>query len=431
MTILGLISLVVLVFAGVPIYLAIGIGVIFLLIIGVGVDPMMPMITIFDRMSSPMLIAVPLFILLGQILATGGSARPLVRLLNAFMGHIPGGPAYALILANVMVAAMCASSLAGIMAFGPVMIPMLRNLGYSERFSYGLLICSSTLEPLIPPSIITIIYSFITGSTGDKPVPVLTLWTGSIIPGVLIAFLLGVTVYIHSKRGHFQRLPRADWSERWQALKEGWAIALMPAVVLGPLYIGWTTPTETAAVGLVYVLLISIFIYRGLTLKGFWQACATSTQVLSQVFVIVMGAILLLTAFTYNEIPQDLSNWLIDLGLNWYSFIVVVLILYLLMGMFLDPAAIILISVPALLASVDGLGINLIMYGIFTTIAVNLANITPPYGMVIFATMGALNKPYGFIVRSCLMFYPALFIGLILIAFIPGLCTWLPEVTGR
>ncbi|MFC1924726.1 TRAP transporter large permease [Chloroflexota bacterium] len=431
MTIAGLVTLLVLALVGVPLYLAIGVCVI-IMVAGLGLDTQIPVILMFERIGSISLLAVPLFILAGQLLAVGGSARPLVRLINAFMGHIPGGPAYALIIANVMVSAMCASSLAGVMAFGPVMIPMLRSLGYSEKFSYGLLICSATLEPLIPPSVITIMYSFLTGSAAGVPhVPVLTLWTGSIIPGLIIAALLAVTVYIHSRRGHFDRLPRASWNERWLALKDGWSIALMPVFVIGPLYIGWCTPTETAAIALVYVLLISIFIYRGLTLKGFWQACTTSMQVLAQVFVILMGAILLLWVFTYDRIPMELSEWVADLGLNWWAFMVALIFCYILMGMFLDPSAILLTTVPILLSSVNDLGISLIMYGIFTTLCVNLANITPPYGMLIFATMGILNKPYGFMVRSILMFIPAVALGLILVAFFPQLCTWLPAVTGR
>lgn len=431
MELLGILALVVLVLAGVPIFLAIFVCSMILLVVAVGIDPVLPMSVMFGRITHITLLAVPLFILMGQILALGGGGPPLIRLMNAFMGHIPGGPAYALIIGNMMLAAMCSSPLAGIAGFGPVMVPLMLSLGYSERFTIGLLICSAVLEPLIPPSILPIMYAFIAGPIVDEPMSVITLWTASILPGVLLAFLLGVTVYIHTRRGHFQRLPRADWTERWQALKEGWAILLMPGVVLGPLYGGYATPTESAAIGLLYIILISIFVYRGLNLKNAWQASAQTALILGMVFCILMGALLLTVALSYTRLPFDIADWLVDQGLPWYVFLMANLFLFILMGMFLDAAAITLISVPLLLPAVQDLGISPVTYGIFSFLAVNLAMITPPYGMLIFATMGILNKPYEFIVRSCLLFFPALVLGMLICTFWSDICTWLPEVTGR
>jgi len=429
--IIGLLALVLLAIIGVPIFLSIFICVIFILFVGLGLEPITSLYQMFGRLASIMLLAIPLFLLIGNLLAVGGAGRPLMKLMNAFLGHLPGGPAYAVIIANVIVAAMCASPIAGIAAFGPLMIPLLKECGYSERFAYGLVICSATLEPLIPPSVITIMYSYIAAPISKEPVSVITLWTASIIPGVILAGLLAATVYIHTRRGHFKQLPPASWGERWVAVKEGWSILLMPIVVLAPLYMGWTDATEAAAVGLVYVCFISVVIYRGLSLRTFYGACFSTMRALGSVFVIIMGATLLTTAVTLAQIPQDIASWLADLGLAWYSLMFVILLAYIIMGMFLDPSAIILVSVPLLLLSVQDAGISVITYGIFATLAVNLANITPPYGLVIFATMGVLNKPYGFIVRSIFLFIPALIIGLLLVAYISGLTTWLPEVTGR
>lgn len=431
MTIAGLMAIVVLALAGVPIFLSVLIGVIVIMIIGIGVDPVVPMEVAFNRLSNIMLLAIPLFILMGNIIAFGGSAKSLMKLMNAFLGHLPGGPAYAVIIANVMVAAMCSSSLAGIAAFGPVMIPLLVSLGYGEKFSYGLVISSAALAPLIPPSLVPIFYSYIVSGVAESPVPVLSIWTGSIFPGLVFAGLLALMVFIYSRRGHFKKLPAASWAERRQALKEGWAIMVMPLVVLGPLYIGWTDPTESAAVGLTYVVLISIFIYRGLNLRTFWQSCGLTVKILGAIFVIVMGAVLLNIAASYAQIPQDLSQWLTDLGLNWWLFIFMVLIAFLLMGMFLDPSSIVLISVPLLVKSVESVGISLITFGVFTTLAVELAGVTPPYGMTLFASQSIMNKPYAFIVSAVLLFIPIMIIGLLLIAYVPGLTTWLPAVTGR
>ncbi|MFC1925511.1 TRAP transporter large permease [Chloroflexota bacterium] len=432
-SVIGLLALILLVILGVPIFLAMFVAVILILFVGEGTGPISTLNQMFGDLSSLTLLAIPLFLLVGNILAVGGAGRPLMRLMNSFLGHLPGGPAYAVILANIVVAAMCASPIAGIAAFGPLMIPLLKECGYSERFAYGLIICSATLEPLIPPSVITIMYSYIAAPMVQiqQSPNIITLWTASIIPGLVLALLLAITVYIHTRRGHFKRLPPASWSERWAALKQGWSILLMPVAVLLPLYAGWANATESAAIGLVYVCFISVVIFRGMDLRTFWGACHSTMRALGTVFVIIMGAVLLMMAVKNAHIPQDIAEWLGDLGLAWYFLIFVILIAYILMGMFLDPSAIVLISVPLLLPSIEDVGFSVIVFGIFATLAVNLANITPPYGLVIFATMGVLNKPYGFIVRSILLFIPALVIGLLLVAFIPGLCTWLPEVTNR
>ncbi|MFC2018065.1 TRAP transporter large permease [Chloroflexota bacterium] len=442
MNIAGLLSLFGLTFLGIPIYLAIFAAGLIILVLGYDVDPTTTIQVMFERLTSDTLIAIPMFILMGHLLAVGGSGKPLARLLNAFMGHIPGGPAYALILGNVIVAAMCASPIAGIAAFGPIMVPMMVEMGYSERFSIGLLICSSVLAPLIPPSILPIIYSFIAGQALTQyaaseggvvagavfNVDVRTLWTASILPGVMLAFLLAATVFFHSRRGHFQRLPSIDWHERLLALKDGWAILLMPVVVLGPLYAKWTTPTETSIVGLIYVVLISIFIYRGLNIKGVWGAVSQTAGIIGMVFGIMAGALLLIMALTLSGIPTDLAEWVTDLGLPWYAFMAANVLLFIVLGMFLDPAAIVLICTPLLLPPALDVGVNVYVYGVFMTVAVNLANITPPYGLLLFASVGMLNKPYGYIVRSCLLFLPAMMVGMLIIAFWEDVSLWLTTI---
>lgn len=431
MTVLALVALVMLCIAGVPIFLSIFISVIIMLVMGMDISPIVATSVMFNRMSSVSLLAVPIFLLLGYILAMGGAAKPLVKLLNAFLGHLPGGPAYCVIIGNVLIAAMCSSPLAGIAAFGPMMIPLLTDLGYSRSFAVGLVIVSAVLEPLIPPSTTTILYSFISAGFGKEPVSVTTLWTASVFPGLLIAALLAVTVYFHSRRGHFKKLPRASWSERLLSLKEGWAILIMPAVVLGPLYIGWATPTEVSALGLVYVCVISIFVYRGLNLKVFWQACCGTMRILSTIFVILMSALLFSVAVTYARVPYHMSNWLTDLGLAWYFLMAAIIVLYILMGMFLDPGSIILISIPILLPVALAAGIHPIVYGIFACIATNLANVTPPYGLTIFASQTVLGESYLSVCKSVMMFLPAVIIGMVTVAYWPGLTTWLPAVTGR
>jgi len=413
---------------GIPIYLAIFACALIIIIAGQGIDPIQPMLVMSSRLGDIILLAVPMFILIGQFLAYGGAGKPLVKMLNAFFGHIPGGPAYALIFANVAVAAMCAEPIAAVAAFGPLIIPTLVGLGYSERFAVGLVISSASLAPLIPPNIIAILYAYIASPMTPGSVSVQTLWNACIIPGLVIAFLLCVLVFFYSRRGHYQRLPRATWTERWESIREAGPVALTPFAILGPLYAGWASPTEVSAIGVIYVMLISIFIYRGLNLKTFWECCVNTLRILGAIFLIIAAATLLTIAITYARLPQDITGWISDMGLNSWTFMLVMIVTFLIMGMFLDPTAILLVSVPMLLAAVVNLDINIYVFGVFTMIAVNLGNITPPYGLTIFATQSILGKPYSFIVKACMMFYLALFIGMILVAFIPGLSTWLPNL---
>jgi C4-dicarboxylate transporter DctM subunit len=152
---------------------------------------------------------------------------------------------------------------------------------------------------------------------------------------------------------------------------------------------------------------------------------------MSRVFIIVVAALLLNTIVTYVRLPFDMSEWLADLGLNWIWFMVIITGAFLLMGAFLDPSAIMLVAVPILLPTIVVLGIDKVSFGVFNSLTVNIAGITPPYGLVLFATMGILNLPFHFVARACLMFYPALILSLILIAFVPEISTWLPNLIGR
>ena len=367
----------------------------------------------FNKVADYNLLAIPLFVFLGQVLSSGGAGQSLVKFLNAFVGHIRGGPAYALVIASCIVAAMCAHPLAAIAGFGPLIIPMMISLGYSEVFAVGLLLSSASLAPLIPPSTMSIIYSFIANQaqSGDPNVIVVDitdLWTASILPGVAIALLLCIVVYVYAKKTNSQRLPAASWTERWQSVKEAWPVALTPFAVLGPLYFNWANPTEVAAIGIIYIVFISRVFYKGLTWKNFWMAGTSTVRVLGAIFLVIMAALLLNFVFIRAQIPQDITTWITDLGLQWWSFMAVLIILYIIMGMFLDPSAIILVVVPMLIPAAKGLGIDLYVFGVFTVVAVTMAGMTPPYGLTIFASQSILGMPYHKIVRACIIFLPAL-----------------------
>jgi len=425
MLILSIALMIALVFAGVPLFISIFVAVAIISFTVMHVDPLLLAGVMNSAVSSMLLIAVPLFIFSGQILARSGALEPLARLLTAFMGHIPGGPAYAVIVACVAFAAMSSTGMAGVAGFAPIIIPLMTGMGYSLSFTVGLLIVSSSLAGLIPPAILPIYYGYISQTS------VITLWTAGVMPGLMVAFFLGVIVFFQTRRGHYTRLPSANWRERAGAVKGVWPLLFMPLAVLGPLYAGWATPTEVASIATVYALLVGVVFFRKLTPRSFWDACSSSVTVTARIFVIVMAALLLNAAFVYVRIPYDVSDWLAGIGLHWTALMAVIIVAFMLMGAFMDPVAIVLVAVPLLLPTLVDAGVDKVPFGVFSSMAVELAIITPPYGLALFAATGILNLPFAFVARACFMFYPAVVLGMILVAYVPQISTWLPGLLGQ
>jgi len=418
--VVGLAILVALVAMGAPMWVALGIGGAVALIAGYGIDPTVLFTVMYNKMHSVTLIAIPLFILAGEVLARGGGSPSLMRFLNSMMGHIPGGPAYVVIIACVLFAAMASGGQAFIAAFAPLMLPMMVGMGYSKKFSLGLMITAASIGSLIPPSISLIIYGFITETS------VKDLYTAAFVPGLILAALLAITVFIYTRRGHYIQPPRASWQERRQALREAWPVMIMPLVVLVPIYLGACTATEAAAIAVFYSLFLGFVVYRKLTLRGLWEGCIRTIHVTGLLMAIIMGAFMLNMVLVYMRIPFSLGEMLAGAGFSWPALISIIIVVFLLMGTVLDPGAILIISPPILLPSLLMLGYSPVAFGIVTVIGLELAVITPPYGINLFTAAGVLGEKFDFVARSCLMFYPAIIIGLFLVALVPQISLFLP-----
>jgi C4-dicarboxylate transporter DctM subunit len=421
----GICILIVTLFLEVPMFISILLSALIILVAGMHFNPIMAPTIMFSQISSVLLIAVPMFMVSGVILARSGAVPRLVTLLNAFMGHMPGGPALALIAVTVIFGAMCSSSIAALAGLAPVMLPLLTQLGYSKRFAIGLLITSATIVPMVPPSVSMIIFAWLTG------INVIWLWTAGIVPALLVSVFLGLTVLWHVKRGAYVRPPKVSWKERRDALKKGFWVVLMPFAILGPLYGGVATPTEVSTIAVVYSLFLGFVVYRELTLSALLECCRSTLKIIGSLFAIMMAAYLLNTALVYARIPFGFSAFLANMGLGRGGFMTVMIGVYLAMGAALDPTAILLISVPLLWPTITGLDINPYVYGIFTAHAIEIGIITPPYGFVLFAAVSIFNERFTAVVRSCMMFYPAVIAAMIMIAYIPELSLWLPRVLGQ
>jgi C4-dicarboxylate transporter DctM subunit len=405
----------------VPIYLGLFVGVILITLFVIQIDPMIMTAIMFNQVDKFVLLAVPLFLMAGYFLAYGGTAKALLDFLNSFMRHIPGGPAYVIIVGCVVFAAMSSSAIAAVAGFAPIMLPMMAEMGYDRKFSMGLLICSATLGPMIPPSLLLIMYGVIAEQS------IRDLFTAAFLPGLMVAGLLFATVLFWSFRGSYTRQPAASWGERWRAIQKGWPVLIMPPVVMAPIYLGLVTPTEAGAVCAIYSFFLGAIVYRGLKLPQIWLSLTSSVRVCAMIFLIIMAAFLLNWTLVYVRLPFEIAEGIADMGLSAPFFLLVTISLYIIMGMFLDPMAILLVSVVLLMPTVHSLDIHPIAYGILVVKIVGLATITPPYGMLLFVASSILKEPFHIVVRGCLMFYPAMLISLFLIAYVPQISLWLPH----
>jgi len=406
----------------VPIYLGLTVGALLITVFVMQIDPLITAAIMYNQVNAFILLSIPFFLLAGYFIAYGGAAKALLDILNSFMRHIPGGPAYVIIVGCVVFAAMSSSAMAAVAGFGPIMLPMMDEMGYDRKFSIGLLLCSSTLGPMIPPSLLLIMYGVIAEQS------IRDLFTAAFLPGLMVAVLLAVTVFIWSLRGAYTRQPPAAWAERWRSIKTGWPVLIMPPIVLAPIYAGWVTPTEAGAVCAAYSFFLGVFVYRGLKLPQIWISLRTTVRICAMIFIIIIAAYLFNWTLTYLRLPFNIAEVISDMGLSAPVFLLVTIAIYILMGMFLDPWAILVVSVVILLPTVVELEIDRLVYGILVVKVVGLAAITPPYGTVLFVASGVLREPFHYVVKGCLMFYPAMAISLFLIAYVPILSTWLPDL---
>ncbi|MDR3265778.1 MAG: TRAP transporter large permease subunit, partial [Synergistaceae bacterium] len=296
--------------------------------------------TIFTSMDSFVLIAIPLYILMSQVLLDGHIGDDLFEVMNAWVRHLPGGLAIATILACAFFAAITGSGAATAATIGMVAYPALTERGYDRRFTLGLLAAGGTLGILIPPSIPLILYGSITEESVGR------LFIAGIIPGFILAGIFIVYAVWKSKRGGFTSMPRTSWKERLDiTCKNFWGI-LLPFLIVGGIYSGAFTPTEAAAVGLVYSLIVTLFVYRTIRLRDLPKVCLKSVGTSCMIAMVVAGAVLFGRVMTMLEIPQKLTELIISKNFSPLMFIFAMNALMIVLGCILETVSIVLLTMP-------------------------------------------------------------------------------------
>lgn len=422
---LALIAIVGLSLAGLPVaYSMIGGSILWLFLSGQDMGTAAEQL-LNGMMTSQLLLAIPLFILAAEFMNAGAIMDRLLRFCNAIVGRFRGGLAQVNVLQSIVFASMSGSALADAAGSGKIMQTLMTRDGkYTAAFAAALTCVSSVLGPVIPPSIPLVLYALISDTS------IFYLFLGGVVPGLLMGVVqMGLIAYMAKRRGFpieakvpLRELPTITW--------QATPALLMPIVLLGCLYSGITTPTEAAAVAALYALLISAFLYRSVTFASIYQSLVSSGRVTVSIGMLIAGALVLNYVITAENIPKTLTAMLQTYQLTPFAFILLVNILLLVLGCFLEGTTIILVILPVLLPTATAVGVDPVHFGVMAVVNIMLGLVTPPYGLLLFLMTKIANVSLRAIVREVLPFLVVMIAALAIIAFVPDVVLWLPRVFG-
>jgi tripartite ATP-independent transporter DctM subunit len=410
---------------GMPISIAMGVGALGAAMFYPVLNPIIIPTRFVGLLSdSYLLLSAPLFILAGNIAARGGVARVLIDLATALVGRFRGGLAYVNVLDSMFFGGISGSAVADVSALGTFLVPQMVRKGYDKDFATALTVSTAVVAPIIPPSIIAVIYAWMADES------VAAMFAAGVIPGILIGLGMAVPVFFIARKRNYPKEPPPTAQQFWVALRNALPALAIPAIIMGGILVGLFTPTEAAAVAVVYALLVPPIFYREPALRELPKIFADSAR-LSGVIGMIIG---LVGAFgwvlTYSKFPFIVANAIAAMTPAWWVFIILVIILYLVLGTFLTPSEIILVTVPVLLPVATAVGVHPIHFGMVCVIASAVGHITPPVGLCLFVGMAISGLPMEKLVKPLLPFLAAIVVTLLLIAFMPGLVLFLPRILG-
>lgn len=380
--------------------------------------------SMYSTLNSFVLLAIPLFVVAGSLASGGKTSKYLIDVMNIFFGWFSGGPVVAAIAACAFFAAISGSAVATVVAIGGVMIPGLINGGYSQRTAVGVIGAGGTLGVLIPPSTPMVVFAVALGCSVGK------LFTAGFVPGILLAALWAVYSVIECRRKGCGKPIKYPWRDALGIVVRAVPAMLFPVIVLGSIYAGWATPTESAAISVLYVLLIELFVYRSLSLREVPRKVFRGL-VLASTATFMMAASGVLTWFiTYINLPNTLSQWIIANIGSKEMFLLAIVIFLLVAGMFVGLQSLVVVICPILLPSLLYYEIDLIHFGIICVMMAQIGFLTPPFGTNLFVTMSVSKRSFGEVVKSTLPYTLLLLAMALLIAYCPAVCLWLPEALG-
>ena len=413
--------LVILLLIGVPISVSVGAAAAATILF---CYPDLPVMVIAQRLFTSMdnvsIMAIPFFVLAGNLMTNGGISKMIVEFVNCFVGNIRGGLGYAAIVACAFFAALSGSAPATVLAIGSMLYPEMVKLGYPKERCAGLLAVSGGLGPVIPPSIIMVVYCTLTGAS------VTNMFTVGIFVGILIALILSAEVFYFSHREAWPRMDgKLDYSQIWKKFVRAFPALLMPVIILGSIYSGLMTPTESSATAVLYAFLIGVFVYRQLKIRDLPKIILNSAKSAGMILFIIATASSFSWLFTYSDMSDAMVSGIVALNMSPKLFCVLIAVLLLFFGTFLEGTAICVLLVPVLWPVAMSMGLTAIEFGLIVCLAGVIGAMTPPVAVNIFSACSISKLSIGEVTRGELPFFLCFVMVLLLIALFPSFFTFM------
>jgi C4-dicarboxylate transporter, DctM subunit len=430
--------LVALMLTGMPISIALGLTVLTFLFTLTTVPIEAVALKLFTGIENFEIMAIPFFILSGNFLTHGGVAKRMIDFATSMIGHWPGGLGLAGVMACALFAAVSGSSPATVVAIGSIILPAMAEQGFPKRFGAGVITTSGALGILIPPSIVMVMYcvatsgSLVLGPNGERvsSASVGQMFIAGVVPGLILATMLGVTTWYRAWKNDYPRLPRATWGERIRAFRKSvWGLSLI-VLVLGGIYTGMFTPTEAAAISAVYAFVIAVFVYRDMSLSDVPKVLLASANMSAMLLYIITNAVLFSFLMTSEQIPQTMVGWITDVGVGWVGFLLLVNILLLVAGNVMEPSSIVLITAPILFPIAAKLGIDPVHFGIMIVVNMEVGMCHPPVGLNLYVASGITRMGITELTIAVWPWLLTMLVFLVLVTYVPAISLWLPRLLG-
>ncbi|MBS1172886.1 MAG: dicarboxylate transporter, DctM subunit [Proteobacteria bacterium] len=416
--------LVALMLTGMPISISLGLTVLSFLFFLTQVPIESVALKLFTGIEKFEIMAIPFFILAGNFLTHGGVARRMIYFATTMVGHWYGGLGLSGVLACALFAAVSGSSPATVVAIGSILLPAMVKAGFPKRFGAGVITTSGALGILIPPSIVMVMYSVSTNTS------VGALFMAGVIPGIMLATMLGATAWYRAWKFDYPRNPKSNWSERFRAFRDSmWGLFLI-VLVMGGIYSGLFTPTEAAAMSAVYAFIVAVFVYKDIGMKNVPKVLLDSANMSAMLLYIITNAVLFSFLMTHENIPQEMADWMLGKGLGVIAFLLFANVLLLMAGNFMEPSSIVLILAPILFPVAMKLGIDPVHFGIVMVVNMEVGMCHPPVGLNLYVASGITKMGITELTIAVWPWLLTMLAFLVIVTYWPPLSLFLPRALG-
>ncbi|MBF0356045.1 MAG: TRAP transporter large permease subunit [Alphaproteobacteria bacterium] len=409
---------------GMPISISLGLTVLTFLFAMTDVPVQAVALKLFTGIEKFEIMAIPFFILAGNFLTHGGVARRMINFATAMIGHWHGGLGLAGVMACALFAAVSGSSPATVVAIGSILLPAMVKQGFPQRFGAGVITTSGALGILIPPSIVMVMYAVATNTSVGQ------LFMAGVIPGLILATMLGLTTFWRAWKNNYPRCPKTGIKERLLSFKDAiWGLSLI-VIVIGGIYTGVFTPTEAAAMSAVYAFIVAVFVYKDMPLSQVPKILLNSANMSAMLLYIITNAVLFSFVLANENIPHAIADWIVEKDLGVIAFLLVVNILLLAAGNFMEPSSIVLIMAPILFPVAMKLGIDPIHFGIMMVVNMEVGMCHPPVGLNLYVASGITKMGITELTIAVMPWLITMLIFLVMVTYIPEISLWLPKMLG-